>query len=76
MNKFDFQGRVPVVTGAGHGLGLAITERLLDGGGAVSIWDMDGTTLDTEAKRLGEKGKIHTAVVDVVDELQVGMAAE
>ena len=76
MNKFDFKGRVAVVTGAGRGLGLAITERLLDGGAAVSIWDMDGTTLDTEAKRLGAKGKIHTAVVDVVDELQVGMAAK
>ena len=76
MNKFDFKGRVAVVTGAGRGLGLAITERLLDGGAAVSMWDMDRVALETQSQRLGAKGKIHTAIVDVVDELQVGVAAK
>lgn len=76
MNRFDFNGRAAVVTGAAHGLGLAITQRLLDGGAAVSMWDMDRAALETEAKGLGTKAKIHTAVVDVVDELQVGIAAK
>ena len=71
MNKFDFKGRVAVVTGAARGLGLAITERLLEGGAAVSMWDMDRATLDAGAKQLGAKGRIHTAVVDVVNESQV-----
>jgi len=76
MNKFDFNGRIAIVTGAGRGLGLAITERLLDGGAAVSLWDVDRGTLETEAKRLGAKGKVHTAVVDVVNELLVEAAAK
>jgi 2-dehydro-3-deoxy-L-rhamnonate dehydrogenase (NAD+) len=75
MNKFDFKGRVAVVTGAARGLGLAITERLLDGGAAVSLWDLDRSALDAAAKRLGKKGKVHTAVVDVVNETQVEAAA-
>ena len=75
MNKFDFKGRVAVVTGAARGLGLAITERLLDGGAAVSLWDLDRSALDAAAQRLGKKGKVHTAVVDVVNEVQVEAAA-
>jgi NAD(P)-dependent dehydrogenase (short-subunit alcohol dehydrogenase family) len=76
MNKIDFKGRGAVVTGAARGLGLAIAERLLDGGAAVSMWDMDRAALDAEAKRLGTKGKVHTAVVDVVNESQVEAAAK
>jgi len=76
MNEFDFKGRGAVVTGAARGLGLAITERLLDGGAAVSMWDMDRAALDIEAKRLGATGKVHTAVVDVMNESQVGAAAK
>ena len=75
MNQFDFKGRVAVVTGAARGLGLAITERLLAGGAAVSMWDKDREGLDTESKRLGATGKVHVAVVDVVNEAQVEAAA-
>ena len=75
MNKFDFKGRVAIVTGAARGLGLAITERLLDGGAAVSMWDLDREALETEAMRLRAKGKVNTAVVDVVNETQVVSAA-
>lgn len=75
MNQFDFNGKVAIVTGAARGLGLAITERLMEGGAAVSMWDMDRAGLAAKAMRLGAKGKIHTAVVNVVDESQVGSAA-
>jgi NAD(P)-dependent dehydrogenase (short-subunit alcohol dehydrogenase family) len=75
MNKFDFKGRNAVVTGAARGLGLAITERLLDGGAAVSMWDMDRGALETEAMRLRAKGKVNTAVVDVVNESQLETTA-
>lgn len=75
MNKYDFEGRVAIVTGAARGLGLAIAERLLDGGAAVSMWDMERATLETEAMRLRVKGKVNTAVVDVTNESQVASAA-
>lgn len=76
MNNYDFRGRVAVVTGAARGLGLAITERLLAGGAAVSMWDMDRGGLEDAAKRLSAKGKVDTAVVDVVNEVQVASAAK
>ena len=76
MNQYDFSGRVAVVTGAARGLGLAITERLLDGGAAVSMWDMDRDGLESAAERLKAKGKMDTAVVDVVNETQVAAAAK
>ena len=76
MNNYDFKGRVAVVTGAARGLGLAITERLLAGGAAVSMWDMDRGGLEDAAKRLSAKGKVNTAVVDVVNEVQVASAAK
>lgn len=75
MNRFDFKGKVGVVTGAARGLGLAITERLLADGAAVSMWDADRPALEAQAQRLGAKGKVHTAVVDVVHEAQVEAAA-
>lgn len=76
MNNYDFKGRVAVVTGAARGLGLAITERLLAGGAAVSMWDMDRAGLEAAAKRLSAKGKVDTAVVDVVNEAQVASATK
>ena len=76
MNRIDLQGRTAIVTGAARGLGLAITEKLLESGAAVSMWDMDAAVLATEADRLGAKGKVHTAVVNVTDEAQVDAAAK
>src|SRR5882672_7860979 len=75
MNRYDFKGRVAIVTGAARGLGLAITERLLDGGAAVAMWDMDRGRLEDTAMRLGARGNVSTAVVDVSNEAQVISAA-
>jgi 3-oxoacyl-[acyl-carrier protein] reductase len=76
MNRIDLNDRIAIVTGAARGLGLAITERLLDSGASVSMWDLDGSTLEREATRLGTKTRIHTATVDVTDEAQVAAAAK
>jgi NAD(P)-dependent dehydrogenase (short-subunit alcohol dehydrogenase family) len=40
MIKFDFSGRVAVVTGAGGGMGLEIARQILDAGGSVAAIDL------------------------------------
>ena len=75
MNKYDLKGRVAIVTGAARGLGLAITERLIDSGATVAMWDTERAGLEQQALRMGAKGKVSTAVVDVTNESQVASAA-
>lgn len=55
-----FGGRVALVTGAGSGMGRAITARVVEEGGAVLAVDIDGMSLaDTAAPA--------TAIADVAD---------
>jgi NAD(P)-dependent dehydrogenase (short-subunit alcohol dehydrogenase family) len=65
VNKFDLEGRRAVVTGAAEGFGRAITERFLDSGAKVSLWDMAAERLADAAGELEGRGTVHTAVVDV-----------
>ena len=41
MIKYDLNNRVAVVTGGAQGFGLAITERFIEAGAKVLIWDID-----------------------------------
>ena len=41
MIKFDLNNRVAIVTGGAQGFGLAITERFIEAGAKVIIWDID-----------------------------------
>ena len=41
MIKYDLDNRVAVVTGGAQGFGLAITERFIEAGAKVVIWDID-----------------------------------
>ena len=41
MTNFDLKNRVAIVTGGAQGFGLAITERFIDSGASVVIWDID-----------------------------------
>lgn len=67
MNKFDFEGRTAVITGAAKGIGYATAERLLDSGAAVSIWDLDKAALDHAVAALSGKGDVQGVVCDAGD---------
>ena len=41
MNKFNLNNRTAIITGGAQGFGLAMTERFLDSGANVVIWDID-----------------------------------
>jgi 3-oxoacyl-[acyl-carrier protein] reductase len=74
MNTIDLAGRTAVVTGAARGIGHAIAERLLTSGARVSLWDRDAAALDGAARSLGERGEVHTATVDVTDDVAIDAA--
>ena len=74
-NRIDLHGRKAVVTGAARGIGLAIAERLLDSGAAVSLWDVDGPRLAESARALSGRGEMDARIVDVTKSDSVDRAA-
>jgi 3-oxoacyl-[acyl-carrier protein] reductase len=76
VNKIDLAGRAAIVTGAARGIGLAIAERLLQSGAAVSLWDIDTTALAQAEHNLAVHGKVASEVVDVTDEAAVQRATQ
>lgn len=67
MNRIDLEGRKAVVTGGAQGIGRAITERFLDSGAAVTIWDMDRSLGERVVDELSARGSVSMIDVDVAD---------
>ncbi len=63
MIKFDLNNRVAVVTGGAQGFGLAITERFIEAGAKVVIWDID----EIVAKEAIDKVKSQNLSHQIVD---------
>ena len=67
-------GRTALVTGAGRGIGLAISERLLADGARVMMLDRDAPAVEGAAKRLG--GNARAIVADVTRTADVDGAVQ
>ena len=75
MNRIDLEGRAAVVTGGATGIGLAVAQRLAEGGARVALWDLDGDAAARAAAALPAVGDGHVGIaVDVADEAGVERA--
>ena len=63
MIKYDLNNRVAIVTGGAQGFGLAITERFIEAGAKVIIWDID----ENAAKETLNKLKSENVSYQIVD---------
>ena len=63
MIKFDLTNRVAIVTGGAQGFGLAITERFIQSGAKVIMWDIDEEAIKTAE----EKVKSENLTYQIVD---------
>ena len=63
MIKFDLNNRIAIVTGGAQGFGFAITERFIQSGAKVIIWDID----ETESKKTVEKINSENLTYQIVD---------
>ena len=76
MNTIDLQGRRAIVTGAAQGIGLSITNRLLESDASVALWDRDGARLEDTCRQLDGADRVHGVTVDVTDANRVSEAAQ
>ena len=66
MIKFNLENRVAIVTGGAQGFGLAITERFIQSGAKVVIWDIDEDEAKKAISIINSKYLIYQ-IVDVTD---------
>ena len=75
-NKIDLAGRNAVVTGGAQGIGRAVTERFLQSGANVAIWDRDVGLARKTAEALQGQGKVLAVAADVTDYAAVERARD
>ena len=63
MIKYDLNKRVAVVTGGAQGFGLAVSERFIEAGAKVIIWDID----EDAAKQAIDKVNSENLTYQIVD---------
>ncbi|KYG69188.1 beta-ketoacyl-ACP reductase [Bdellovibrio bacteriovorus] len=74
--NFDFKNKNAIVTGGAAGIGFQITQKFLEAGGNVSIWDYSEQALQTAKTEFAKYGaQVHVAQVDVTNRESVAKAA-
>jgi 3-oxoacyl-[acyl-carrier protein] reductase len=66
MIKYDLNKRVAVVTGGAQGFGLAVSERFIEAGAKVIIWDIDEEAIKKAIDKVSSE-KLTYQIVDVSD---------
>ena len=66
MINFNLSNRVAIVTGGAQGFGLAISERFIQSGAKVIIWDIDKEAAETAIKKINSKNCFYE-IVDVTN---------
>ena len=66
MIKFDLTNRVAIITGGAQGFGLAITERFIQSGAKVVIWDIDEDAAKKAIDKVSSKN-LSYQIVDVTN---------
>ena len=66
MIKYDLNNRVAVVTGGAQGFGLAITERFIEAGAKVVIWDINENAAKDAIDKI-ESVNLSHQIVDVTN---------
>ncbi|KHD87394.1 MAG: 3-oxoacyl-ACP synthase [Bdellovibrio sp. ArHS] len=73
---FNFKNKNAIVTGGAAGIGFQITQKFLEAGGNVSIWDYSEQALQTAKTEFAKYGaQVHTTQVDVTNRDSVTKAA-
>jgi short-subunit dehydrogenase len=63
--------KVVIVTGAGSGIGRAVTQEVVRRGGRVAAVDVNAATLDETRALVGDDGRVAAFVVDITDRVAV-----
>ena len=66
MIKYDLNKRVAVVTGGAQGFGLAVSERFIEAGAKVIIWDIDEEAIKKAIEKVSSENLTYQ-IVDVSD---------
>ena len=66
MIKYDLKDRVAIVTGGAQGFGLAITERFIEAGAKVIIWDVDENATKEAVTKIKSEN-VSYQIVDVTN---------